>query len=114
MKQNYFSGMTRSEAMNYIAHLPDLTHEERAELICEAEKRPQEPYKTKPVTGYLKTGQRIEQLKQYMQLNPIVTRAEIAKLFEMKGTSIDYMIAAAKRQGVLVKLDYWTYQYCGE
>lgn len=111
MHPNYFSGMTRDQALNYIDHLPGLTDEERNDLIDEAMLRPEGKYVPKPVSGYLKTGQRLDELKKYLQFNPIVTRREIAGLFNVKGTAVDYLIAAAKRKGVLVKLDYWTYQY---
>ena len=40
----YFIGMTKSESLNLIAHLPDLTKQEYFLLLNEAEKRPETRY----------------------------------------------------------------------
>lgn len=39
---NIFYGMTQSEALNMIDHMPDLTKEEFMELFDEAMRRPEE------------------------------------------------------------------------
>lgn len=112
----YFIGLTKSEAMNLIAHMPDLTKQEYYQLLREAEKRPEQRYpgRRPEVAGYPTTynKNRIQELKEFLQLNPMVTRAEISEAFGLKSNgTVDYLIARAKKLGIIEKVGHYNYRY---
>ena len=118
----YFIGLTKSENLNLIAHMPDLTKQEYFLLLNEAEKRPESRY---PInrrtveegypTSYTSYKSRMQQLKEYLQLNQLVTRADIVEAFGLKRNgTVDHLIAQAKKQGIIEKVGYYNYRYKGE
>ena len=116
----YFIGMTKSESLNLIAHLPDLTKQEYFLLLNEAEKRPESRVGRHKAeegypTSYVSRESRMQQLKEFLQLNPLVTRADIVEAFGLKRNgTVDHLIAQAKKQGFIEKVGYYNYRYTGE
>ena len=118
----YFIGLTKSESLNLIAHMPVLTKQEYFLLLNEAEKRPESRY---PInrrtveegypTSYTSYKSRMQQLKEYLKMNPLVTRADIVEAFGLKRNgTVDHLIAQAKKQGFIEKVGYYNYRYTGE
>lgn len=113
---NIFYGMTQSEALNMIDHMPDLTKEEFMELFDEAMKRPEERNYGKPAVSkqrsYIPMGKRLEILRQYLEVNPFVTRPEIVEVLGVDRGTADYIISHAKSTGLVVKIDKYNFRYC--
>lgn len=97
---DYLSAMSRSEAYNYIAHLPGLTRQEFAELITAADKRPEERINT---AEYKETADlRVRYLVQYIQSQPHgATRQMIMDALKYNGSNMQYTMTVAMERGLL-------------
>ena len=97
---DFLATMTRSEAHNYIAHLPGLTRQEFAELIAAAESRPEERINT---AEYKETADlRVRYLVRYIQSQPHgATRQMIMDALKYNGSNMQYTIGQAMERGFI-------------
>lgn len=90
----YLVGLTRSEAYNMIAHLPNPTEQERNELVAAANQCPNQRGRAE---GRLSedANQRIQELVTYLQENPNATHAEITAYMKLNGNNLYYILNKA-------------------
>ena len=96
---DYFTGMTRAEAINYVEHLPDLTNEEYADLMVEAERRPETRWRPQTTNKVMQT--RVEKLMEYAMEHKKIYRGDLASHWH--GKILGDVLRAAVAMKLLVR-----------
>lgn len=102
---DYLAGMTKSEAINFINHLPGLNRDEFAALMDAAEKRPEKRYGTY-LPDYKKNPtveNRIVILIEYIRKNRRVTHAQITSDLKWNGANTYYVIKEAIARKLIIR-----------
>lgn len=98
----YLSGMTRSEAINFIQHMPGLTRDEFNELIEEAYKKPETRHAGLSHPGTSKiTRKRIKQLVRVVSKSNGCTRGQLMNKTRWNGSIAYTVIHNAEAMGLI-------------